>query len=278
MNLSFILSNDVAELRRLFATLAPLSRAIGLGPETTGDVRLALEEVISNICRYGYAENRPGRVEVAFRLEGKSLRIEIRDDGRPFNPLTEAPEPDLSRPFEERAIGGLGVFLVRRIMDRVNYGFEDGRNVFTMVKHCREIARPLQPSEGESMPLRISAHEKQPGVMVVSPVGALDTHTYQMLDERLAAILESRPRLLVLDMEFVDYVSSIGVSTILKARKAAQKTGGRLTLMHLQPPVRKVFDIINALPSQPIFASAAELDAYLDHMQRNVEAEEKPGP
>jgi serine/threonine-protein kinase RsbW len=278
MNLSFILANDVSELRRLFATLAPFSRAIGLGTETVGEIRLALEEVISNICRYGYPENCPGRLEVAFRLAGGALRIEIRDDGRPFNPLAEAPEPDLSRPFEEREIGGLGVFLVRRLMDRVNYGFEDGRNVFTMEKDCGEIARALHPPEGEPMPLRISAHEKQPGVMVVSPAGALDTQTYQMLDERLAAILESRPRLLVLDMEFVDYVSSIGISTILKARKAIQKTGGRMTLMHLQPQVRKVFEIINALPSQPIFSSTAELDAYLDRMQRGGEEGGEPPP
>jgi anti-anti-sigma factor len=278
MNLSFILSNDVSELRRLFATLAPFSRAIGLRPETVGDIRLALEEVISNICRHGYPDNCSGRVEVALGLEKGTLRIEVRDDGRPFNPLSEAPEPDLSRPFEEREIGGLGVFLVRSLMDRVEYGFEDGRNVFTMVKECSEVAHPLHPSEGEPMPLRISAHEKQPGVMVVSPVGALDTQTYQMLDERLSAILESRPSLLVLDMEFVDYVSSIGISTILKARKAIQKTGGRLTLMHLQPQVRKVFDIINALPSQPIFSSTAELDAYLDRMQRGGEEGEEPPP
>ncbi|MFP4032433.1 MAG: ATP-binding protein, partial [Desulfococcaceae bacterium] len=225
MNLSFTLANDVSELRRLFATLAPLSRAIGLGPETAGDVRLAIEEVISNICRHGYPKNCSGRVEIAFRLEKETLRIEVRDDGRPFNPLSEAPEPDLSRPFEEREIGGLGVFLVRRLMDRVNYGFEDGRNVFTMEKKCGEIARALAPlpSEGDPMPLRISAREKQPGVMAVSPVGALDAQTCPMLDERLSAILESRPGLLVLDMKFVDYVSSIGISAILKARKAIQK-------------------------------------------------------
>ncbi|MFW6241540.1 MAG: STAS domain-containing protein, partial [Thermodesulfobacteriota bacterium] len=108
------------------------------------------------------------------------------------------------------------------------------------------------------MPLRISAREKQPGVMAVSPVGALDAQTCPMLDERLSAILESRPGLLVLDMKFVDYVSSIGISAILKARKAIQKTGGRLRLMHLRPQVRKIFDIINALPSQPIFSGTAE--------------------
>lgn len=75
-------------------------------------------------------------------------------------------------------------------------------------------------------------------------------------------------------MEHLDYISSIGISSILKAKKAMKRIDGKLTLMHLQPQVKKVFDIINALPSQRIFTSTRELDEYLDRMQRSITGEE----
>lgn len=276
MTASFHLTNEITEIQRLSSELLRFSEAAGLAPDTVGDIRLALEEVVSNICRYGYERDQSGRIEVRLQRWGEAIRIEVRDDGRPFNPLSEAPSPNLVRPFPEREVGGLGIYLVRRVMDQVAYRFEHGQNVFIMEKAGGGHFRGRETPEGEDMPLRITSHEKQPGVMVVTPSGSLDTTTYSMLDERLAGILEAHPHLLVLDMEHLDYISSIGISTILKARKAMQKIGGRLTLMQLQPQVRKVFDIINALPSQPIFSSTEELDAYLDRMQRDASGGDNP--
>ncbi|GBC64146.1 anti-sigma factor antagonist [Desulfonema ishimotonii] len=120
------------------------------------------------------------------------------------------------------------------------------------------------------MPLKINTMEKKPGVFVVSLIGALDTHTHMQLASRLDAIRHSSPGLIVLDLEYLDYISSIGISSILKAGRAVKKHGGRVKLMNLQPQIRKVFEIINALPSQQIFANAREMDQYLDRIQRKV--------
>lgn len=120
------------------------------------------------------------------------------------------------------------------------------------------------------MPLKVSSKEKTPGVFLVSLIGSLDSHTHGIFDGRVDMVLKGSPRLIVLDMEHLDYISSLGVSSILKAKKALNRKDGKLTLMHLQPQVKKVFDIINALPSQRIFASTRELDEYLDRMQRSI--------
>ena len=71
-------------------------------------------------------------------------------------------------------------------------------------------------------------------------------------------------------MKHVEYLSSVGVRVILKAKKMLKKQGGSIVLVHLQPQIQKVFEIMQILPSMPVFASIEELDQYLDQMQRKV--------
>lgn len=123
------------------------------------------------------------------------------------------------------------------------------------------------------MPLTVTAKEKNPGVFILYPVGSLDSNTYEILDKRIDLILEGSPKVIVLDMENLDYISSMGVRVVIKAKKAMMKNSGDLVLMNLQPQIHKVFEIINALPSQQIFSSTQELDHYLDRIQRKIKEE-----
>jgi anti-anti-sigma factor len=124
--------------------------------------------------------------------------------------------------------------------------------------------------EEVSMPLNVNSREKEPGVFVVSSEGSLDTNTYSILEKKVDSILEGSPKVIIFDMEYLNYISSMGVRVVLKARKALEKYGGNLVLLNLKPHVRKVFDIINALPSEQVFASVEEMDQYLDRMQRKI--------
>ena len=118
------------------------------------------------------------------------------------------------------------------------------------------------------MTLSVTSHEKMLGVFIVSPVGGIDIATYPILEKKVDQLLEASPSTLVFDMKEVEYISSAGVRVVLKAQKVLKKTQGKVVLMNLQPHVKKVFDIINALPSQQIFSSIEELDEYLDYIQR----------
>ena len=97
---------------------------------------MALDEALSNVVRHGFADRRPHEITVVLTLAIDELRVAIEDDGHSFNPLT-APRPDLDSPLGERRVGGVGVHLIRELMDRVRYERVGGRNRLTMVKRLR---------------------------------------------------------------------------------------------------------------------------------------------
>jgi len=118
------------------------------------------------------------------------------------------------------------------------------------------------------MPLEVRLSEKGNGVVVIAPVGSVDSNTYGDLDKEAELVLAKKPKVIVLDMGGVDYMSSAGVRVVFRIKKALASTGGSLTMVNLKPQIKKVFDIINALPELNVFRSIEELDAYLDKMQK----------
>lgn len=118
------------------------------------------------------------------------------------------------------------------------------------------------------MPLKVTSTQRRPGVVVVSPIGSIDGNSSSMLDEKIDQILKQAPNVIIFDMEFLDYINSSGIRVLLKTKKALKASGGKIVFMHLQPQIKKVFDILQAMPSLKVFASIAELDNYLDVMQK----------
>ncbi len=113
--------------------------------------------------------------------------------------------------------------------------------------------------------------EKQPeGRVRVALNGRLDTQTYAQCEQRLEPLLTQATRVLVFDMAKLDYLSSMGLRVLMKTTKTLASHGGRCLLTQLQPPVRAVIDMANALPVENIFASVEEADRYLDVIQRRV--------
>ena len=98
---------------------------------------IATEEIYVNIAHYAYG-GKEGEAQVAMEVtsDPKKLRLVFRDRGTPYNPL-EKEDPDISLPAEERPIGGLGIFMVKEIMDSVEYEFKDGQNILTMEKNIQ---------------------------------------------------------------------------------------------------------------------------------------------
>jgi len=120
------------------------------------------------------------------------------------------------------------------------------------------------------MSLTINVLPAGKGSQRVAVGGRLDTHTYEDLDEALAPLLTRQLHSLVLDLSDLDYISSAGIRSIFKARKALAGHGGKVLVVNPQPQIQKVFDVVKAVPLNDIFGSTAEADAYLDAMQRKV--------
>lgn len=127
------------------------------------------------------------------------------------------------------------------------------------------------------MSLTIDYQPQDRRLATLAIAGRLDAQTAPELDAAAVTAGESVDgnATIVLDMKGLDYISSAGLRSIAKLRRAMQARGGTVLLVNPQPQVRKVFDIVKAVPVNEVFASIAELDAYLDTMQRKVIAQGK---
>jgi len=138
-----------AEMRALPEVLAYVdghARALGLDAGARFDVRLAVEELVTNIIRHGYGEGDDGPVEVACAEREGALRVTIEDRARPFDPAS-APPPDLGSDWRRRRIGGLGRHLTRSVVDDLAHqALAGGGNRWTFSKRSREGTRQ---EEGE---------------------------------------------------------------------------------------------------------------------------------
>ncbi|HEX6437646.1 MAG TPA: SpoIIE family protein phosphatase [Candidatus Binatia bacterium] len=126
-------NNKLSELASANQALTEFGRQYGLADNVLHDLNLALEEILTNIISYGYTDSGEHEIAVRFSIKAGEMRVDVEDDGQPFNPL-EAPEVDTSKPLEERTIGGLGVHLVRKLMDGLEYQRREGKNLLVMRK------------------------------------------------------------------------------------------------------------------------------------------------
>ena len=112
------------QVTRAFDTF---SASQGIAGPPAQAVLVALDEVLSNTVRSGFTADRTGHIDVRFEIDGGVLDILVVDDGLAFDPLARA-EPDTRAPLETRPVGGLGIYLVRQLMDSVEYERRDGEN------------------------------------------------------------------------------------------------------------------------------------------------------
>jgi anti-anti-sigma factor len=123
--------------------------------------------------------------------------------------------------------------------------------------------------------LKVGIEYIKRGMVILSPVGSIDTNTCALLDKEIKKVLKRSLTTLVLDMTEVDFVTSRGVSTIARTREAVMQKGGDLAIMNLQPQVRKVFEIMCLVPALNVFADRDELDEYLGKVQRKITEDAK---
>lgn len=125
------LHNDVNEVPMLGEWMEVTGEQLGLPMSTVFQLNLALEEAFVNVVDYAYPGKNGMPVQLNMDGKGETLIFTLIDEGEPFDPTT-LEEPDTSLPAEERPIGGLGVFLVKQIMDEVRYERQGTRNILTM--------------------------------------------------------------------------------------------------------------------------------------------------
>ena len=135
--LSLKMGFEAADLPRIQAAIGEFSREQDWPPDIEFQVDLVLEELVLNVVNHGNGGGE-GEIKIELVSDEEAVTIQIIDDGRPFDPLTDAPEPDTESGIEDRAVGGLGIHLVRTMMDEVSYRREENKNHIRLVKRRSE--------------------------------------------------------------------------------------------------------------------------------------------
>ena len=127
------IKNELKQLTRLYAFLDQQAGTYELGELQSMQIKLALEEAVTNVIQYAYPDKKDQDIRIDMSYENKRLTIVITDTGISFNPL-ERQEPDLTLSLEERPTGGLEIYLVKQMMTGVSYSRSAGKNILTMAK------------------------------------------------------------------------------------------------------------------------------------------------
>ena len=133
MEKQLVLKNEIAEISKLASFIDELGEAWNLPTELVFNLNLVLEEAVSNVILYAYPKEEHEIISLLARKRENQLIFVLTDSGKEFDP-TRVEDADITLSAEERPIGGLGIFLIRQIMNKVEYQRVEGRNVLTLGK------------------------------------------------------------------------------------------------------------------------------------------------
>lgn len=128
------IKNNIEEMKLIEPFLSSLSEAFDVDSSLLFQLNLALDEAMANSVNYAYPKGQEGMVTLVAQREGDNLVFDLIDQGEPFDPTKEGKPVDITLPAQDRPIGGLGIFLIKKMMDSVSYERRGDRNVLTMIK------------------------------------------------------------------------------------------------------------------------------------------------
>jgi anti-sigma regulatory factor (Ser/Thr protein kinase) len=131
---SFELKSDLSELETLRQHLNKFGQITGLSQTCATDINICLDELFTNIVSYGFADDQEHKIRFTINLDNKVLIFKIEDDGVPFNPLKKK-DPEFPASIMDARIGGLGIHIVKKLMDDILYKRQRGWNSLTMKKN-----------------------------------------------------------------------------------------------------------------------------------------------
>lgn len=228
--------------------------AAAAGLDETGrfHCQMAADEACTNIIEHAYGGEGVGDIEVVCTVEPGLCQVEIFDQGKPFDPAA-VPEPPVGVTLEELKPGGIGLYLMRQVMDEVRFEFGEHSNRLVMIKR-----QPPTVKAAKRSPLRVE--HPAAGVAVLIPEGRLDSSAAPLLEQALRDLLDQGYIWLVVDMAEVTYISSRGLKVLLSAWRITRQRGGDLALCALQPAV---YEIVDTIGFNQLFTIAERRDEAL---------------
>ncbi len=130
--------NKIPEIEHVCDMVKDFSKKHSVADKIIFTLHLALDEILTNIISYGFSDNNDHLIDICYTLSGDELTLKIVDDSNPYDPAN-APTPDVEASLEDRKIGGLGIYLIKNMMDKINYSSKNGKNTLILTKKCEYI-------------------------------------------------------------------------------------------------------------------------------------------
>ena len=127
------IKNKISELEKVAQFVEEIGEELGLSMELQMNLNLVMEEMVSNVIFYAYPQDEEADIELLAKSDGKELTFVLSDQGKEFDP-TAKEDADLDVNPAERELGGMGIFIVKNIMNKVTYQRLEGKNLLTMTK------------------------------------------------------------------------------------------------------------------------------------------------
>jgi anti-anti-sigma factor len=217
---TLIVSSSLDSLGEISDFVVSAARTAGLDDQAVWEVQLAVDEAATNVILHAYGGHEEGPITVQVEVRNGEFVVCLHDRGKPFDPES-VPLPDLDSPLEERQTGGLGLFLMRKLMDRVDFHFDEGgHNLVTMSKRLPYADLRIVPLSGR-----------------------IDAGSASSVRNRVNEVIESGARYIVIDLSEVTFLSSSGLRVLLLLTRDLHKRGSDLRLCAAQPHVAEVFQL-----------------------------------
>jgi serine/threonine-protein kinase RsbW len=130
---TFVLKSDLEELKNLCRYCENFGHSIGLSRKFIFETNLALDELFTNIVSYSFTDHKEHSIIISITKQKDMVTMRIEDDGLPFNPINATP-PDFRCDLDDIKIGGLGIHIIKRLMDEISYERSNGKNILMLKK------------------------------------------------------------------------------------------------------------------------------------------------
>ncbi len=229
--------NRSEEITTVVKWIRDIGHSMNLPDKQIFALEVSVEELITNIVWYAFDDKKEYPISVIASVNNQKLSVQISDSGKPFSPLDVPPPPKIEN-IETARIGGLGIFMARRLTDGMKYRRIEGKNNLTI---WVDLVPTLLKEELMVKSLTIES-SKVNNILIFTVTGWLNAQSYQKAENQLDQWIDSGEKWIIGDFTELDFISSIGLRVLMTTSNKISKAGGKFIVFGLQGAVQDVFD------------------------------------
>jgi anti-anti-sigma factor len=246
--------NDVSDVGIVRNALDNLGRELGISVRALAQLQVAADEVVSNVIKYSWDDGGTHQFLVRITVQPGAVNLEIVDDGREFDP-TATPSRNLPPGGDASRLGGLGIHMIKMLVDRFAYERIDGRNHTTLSKTC-EVGTAIERSDKMNA---LSIGQTRVGnVCIVTLSGRIDSTNASDVMAEFTRLISAGEKSILVDLGAVLYLTSAAFRALLVATDEAERQAAKFALCSLGGHVRELFEMGGLLDAFSIHDSREE--------------------